>query len=886
MRHRHLTTSALWLITFAIAASASTTIVDLISTDPGFSRLVKAIQPTRLIPLLNGGCKSCTFFAPTNAAFAQWDAENPGKDVDRKTLLYHILGEAVFSRDLKDAMLLETLLVRYGYLGDKGEGQLVAVSKPSWRPGRRSQLLVGDAELLQKDWKADNGVVHVVNRLMIPPGDIVDTLQKHEDLSALFSIIRTAGLEGFLRQHRPFTLFAPTGDAFKKLNPIQVRYLQHEQGLKDLETTVQHHIHTGTLYRQDIQPGSSSVTTIEGQELMVNLDDKLMVDNAVVEQTDILAANGVIHTVSRPLLPSALIWTSAKYLIGMNATNFVEGLRQAGMSRYIDDPEASYTIFAPQDESSENSGSLGAYGEVHEALQYHIVPGRKLYSSLHDGLLLETELHTAELNGAAQRSKIEIKKDHKRSVLSIDGSEILGQPVLVGKSVIYLVARPLDLPHPIVKKMKLDESLTGFVQALTKTGLSRRLSDARGVTVFAPSTAAWDALGVVKNYLMLDKSAALAALEAVARYAIVESIVYTPDIKSGRTVLSTSEGGELVLERNGDDIYVGEGRLERSSQVGGRVTGKDILAKSGVIHAVSSVALPPTLSITLFNVLEGAGTKSFLQAFETSNITRILTDWEQDYTIFAPTDEAFQKAELEGALNDRDFVATLVRLHVIPGKVLKLEEDIHEEEPSLLNNEARLSFRDIHHNGKSFGVRVKGARSKKEALIVGVGHAHPAQPIEGGKNKEGGHVGERYSPPGMKQQQPQELVSEDDEQDVFSFYSTPRDMVAPRSTGVVYVIDRVLLPGDPDPLGGAWFWICVILLGLLGTIVLCALTALSVHALIQEVRQLEGYQNVPTTDEEAAVAGSRQEEATGAVEAGPEEPGSTGTDAAAADNAA
>ncbi|KAF9934561.1 hypothetical protein BGZ67_003789 [Mortierella alpina] len=885
MQPRHLMAAALWLIA-ASTASASTTIVDLISTDPGFSRLVKEIQRTRLIPVLNGNCKSCTFFAPTNAAFAQWDSENHGKKVDRHTLLYHILGDAVLSHDLKDAMLLETLLVKYGYLGDDGEGQLVAVSKPSWRPGRRGQLLVGGAELLQKDWKADNGVVHVVERLLIPPGDIVDTLQKHEELSALYSIIRNAGLDDFLRQHRPFTLFAPTGDALKKLNPIQVRYLQHEQGLKDLETTVQHHIHTGTLYRQDIQPGSSSVTTVEGQELMVNLDDKLMVDNAVVERTDILAANGVIHTVSRPLLPSALVWTAAKYLIGMNATKFVEGLRQAGMSRYIDDPEASYTIFAPQDESSENAGSLGAFGEVNEALQYHVVPGRKLYPSLHDGLLLETELHTAELNGGAQRSKIEIRKDHKRSVLSIDGSEILGQPVLVGKSVIYLVARPLDLPHPIVKKMKLDESLSGFVQALTRTGLSRRLSDARGVTVFAPSTAAWDALGVVKNYLMLDKSATLAALEAVARYAIVENIIYTPDIKSGRTVLPTSEGGELILEKNGDDIYVGEGRLERSTQVGGRITGKDILVKSGVIHTVSSVALPPTLSITLFNVLEGAGTKSFLQAFETSNITRILTDWDQDYTIFAPTDEAFQKADLEGALNDRDFVATLVRLHVIPGKVLRLEEDIHEDEPSLLNNEARLSFRDIHHNGKSFGVRVKGARSKKEALVVGIGHAHPAQPIEGSTEKEQGYPRERYSGPGLGQQPLQGSGSEDDEQDVFSFYNKPREMVAPRTSGVVYVIDRVLLPGDPDPLGGAWFWICVILLGLLGTTVLCALTALSVHALIQEVRQLEGYQTVPTTDEETAVAGSRQGESADAPEADPEQPGSRQTNEAAAGDAA
>ncbi|KAF9555187.1 hypothetical protein EC968_009110, partial [Mortierella alpina] len=170
------------------------------------------------------------------------------------------------------------------------------------------------------------------------------------------------------------------------------------------------------------------------------------------------------------------------------------------------------------------------------------------------------------------RSKIEIKKDHKRSVLSINGSEILREPVLVGKSVIYLVARPLDLPHPIVKKMKLDESLSGFVQALTKTGLSCRLSDAHGVTVFAPSTAAWDALGVVKNYLMLDTSATLAALEAIARYGIVENILYTQDVKSGRTVLSTSEGGELILMKNGDDIYVGEGRLELSTQVGGRIT--------------------------------------------------------------------------------------------------------------------------------------------------------------------------------------------------------------------------------------------------------------------------------------------------------------------------
>lgn len=152
--------------------------------------------------------------------------------------------------------------------------------------------------------------------------------------------------------------------------------------------------------------------------------------------------------------------------------------------------------------------------------------------------------------------------------------------VHVGKSLIYLLDRPLQLPLPLVKTIKSDEALSGFVQALSATGLGRRLSDAREVTVFAPSTAAWGNLGVVNDYLLLKEDSSLAALEAVTRYAIVEGLYYTADIKAGRTTLITSEGSELVVEKNGDNIYVGEGRLERSDQVGGLVTRKGMLTMS------------------------------------------------------------------------------------------------------------------------------------------------------------------------------------------------------------------------------------------------------------------------------------------------------------------
>ncbi|KAG0017322.1 hypothetical protein BGZ80_008402 [Entomortierella chlamydospora] len=776
----------LLLTTLLFAATpvlATTKVIDLISSDASFSRLIKELQRLRLVVFLNDR-KTCTFFAPTNAAFSKWDAANPGRRIDRGTLLYHILPDSVLTPDMRDAMLLETMYVREGYLGDHKEGQIAQVSKPIWRPGRKVQLLIGGAEILKNDWQADNGVVHVIDRLLTPPVDLADTIQKHAELSTIYNLIHSTGLDDLLHHHLPFTLFAPTTDALKKLNDIQVRYLRHDQGRKDLEITFHHHIHVGTIYIQDIQKGSSSISTLEGQELMVNLDDKLLVDNAEVEKKDIIAANGVIHKVSRPLLPSALVWTAGKYLVGLNATKFVDALREAGLSHYVDDPEAKL------------------------------------------------------LNGRAQRSKVNVRREDKQAVILIDDVEIKGEPVQVGKSLVYLVARPLEPPIPLIKKIKKEQSLSVFAQALSATGLSRRLSDARGVTVFAPNAEAWTDLGVVTNYLMLNDSVARDALEAVARYTIVEDVIYTPDIKSGRTVLRTSQGSELVMEKSNGAIYVGEGRLERSLQVGGKITGKDTLVDSGVIQAVSAVALPPTLSITLFNVLQGAGTQDFLQAFQTSNITQILTNWEQDFTIFAPTDEAFRKAGLEGALNDKDFVARLVRLHVLPGKILNLEEDMGDDEASMLNTDARLSVRDIHGDGKNFGVRVKGARSRREANIIGSGRAHPAWPTD-----EYGRRPKVVN--GMRQQN-----AADDDQDSY----ITSEMLAPQPSGVIYVIDRVLLPGDPEPLGGTWFWIAVISVGVLLTINLFAFSGFLLHALVKEIRQLEGYQPVAADEEAGAPA--------------------------------
>ncbi|KAG0250979.1 hypothetical protein DFQ27_009116, partial [Actinomortierella ambigua] len=164
--------AAAWLflaLPLATTVFASVKIVDLLNTDPAFNRLVAALQKHRLIPVVNGHA-TVTLFAPTNNAFQKWDAE--GRTVTREMLLYHILPMTVLTDRFKDGQLLETMLVKAGYLGDHNEGQRVAVAKHSWRPGRHSPWVIGDAELLKKDWVCDNGVVQVVDRLLVPPEDI------------------------------------------------------------------------------------------------------------------------------------------------------------------------------------------------------------------------------------------------------------------------------------------------------------------------------------------------------------------------------------------------------------------------------------------------------------------------------------------------------------------------------------------------------------------------------------------------------------------------------------------------------------------------------------------------------------------------------------------
>ena len=130
--------------------------------------------------------------------------------------------------------------------------------------------------------------------------DIVDTAVSAGSFKTLATALQAAGLVDTLKGPGPFTVFAPTDEAFAKVPKADLDAL-----LKDktkLTSVLTYHVVPGRVMAADVKPGP--VKTVQGQSLTVRIDGgKVMVDDATVTKTDIVASNGIIHVIDRVMLP-------------------------------------------------------------------------------------------------------------------------------------------------------------------------------------------------------------------------------------------------------------------------------------------------------------------------------------------------------------------------------------------------------------------------------------------------------------------------------------------------------------------------------------------------------------------------------------------------------
>jgi transforming growth factor-beta-induced protein len=227
-----------------------------------------------------------TVFAPTDAAFASLpdgvlDAVVADRELLRSVLLYHVVPGRILAADLRDGQLVTTADGRQFRVTLAGGAQ------------------VNGAAIVQADVEASNGVIHVIDAVLIP---VVDNVQTAVDagFSTLVAAVRAAGLEDVLRGPGPFTIFAPTDAAFAELPAGALESLLADPSA--LASVLTYHVVAGRVFASDLSDGMT-VTTVEGRTIRVSLSGGARVNDAAIVATDILTSNGVIHVIDSVLLP-------------------------------------------------------------------------------------------------------------------------------------------------------------------------------------------------------------------------------------------------------------------------------------------------------------------------------------------------------------------------------------------------------------------------------------------------------------------------------------------------------------------------------------------------------------------------------------------------------
>jgi uncharacterized surface protein with fasciclin (FAS1) repeats len=261
-------------------------IVDTAISAGSFKTLVTAVQAADLVDTLKSS-GPFTVFAPTDEAFGKLPEatlKSLLQDPDRlgAILKYHVVPGRVMAADVAEMSSAKTAL-----------GQTVAINA-DWG------VKINDAKVIKTDIATSNGVIHVIDTVLMPQNDIVETARAAGSFKTLLTALEAAELTDALRGEGPFTVFAPTDEAFAKLPAGTVESLLRD--IPKLQAVLTYHVVPGEVLASDVVK-LNEAKTLQGQKVRIDTSSGVKVDNARVVKTDVKATNGVIHVIDTVILP-------------------------------------------------------------------------------------------------------------------------------------------------------------------------------------------------------------------------------------------------------------------------------------------------------------------------------------------------------------------------------------------------------------------------------------------------------------------------------------------------------------------------------------------------------------------------------------------------------
>jgi transforming growth factor-beta-induced protein len=294
------------LVILPICLAATTTQVrgesgrsDLVDTAVAagdFGTLVAAVKAAGLVETLKGR-GPFTVFAPTDAAFNDLPKETlasllrpENKGQLQAILTYHVVPGRVSARAAFGLSNAATV-----------NGERLKIER------REGRLVIGEASLVATDIQCSNGVIHVIDRVLLPEQKRIPAVAAQVGkFKTLLAAASAAGLGDVLSGDGPLTLFAPTDEAFSQLPAGTVESLLEPENKAKLVRILKYHVLSGRVYAEQAA-AAKQASTLLGRAVETSVTaDGLRINDALVIRPDLETANGVIHVIDSVLLPKSM----------------------------------------------------------------------------------------------------------------------------------------------------------------------------------------------------------------------------------------------------------------------------------------------------------------------------------------------------------------------------------------------------------------------------------------------------------------------------------------------------------------------------------------------------------------------------------------------------
>ncbi|MBX7241537.1 MAG: fasciclin domain-containing protein, partial [Bacteroidia bacterium] len=587
------------------------------ATSPNHTYLAAALQQEGLDVVLQDQNASYTVFAPTNAAFDNL-ASALGTNISgllalpnlSDILLYHVLNVEVASSAVTNGAIVNPLSTT----------NTLKLTKTS-----TGNVFVNQAQVSTADLTADNGTVHVLEGVVLPAETVADVAIDNGFTTLVTAVVQEELLPALTDPLASYTVFAPTNTAFDNLATALGTNINGLLALPNLTDVLLYHVLNVEVASSAVTNGAivSPLSATNTLKLTKTSTGNVFVNQAQVSMADVTADNGTVHVLDAVVLP---VETVADVAIDNGFTTLVTAVVQEELLPALTDPLASYTVFAPTNTAFDNlAAALGtningllALPNLSDVLLYHVLNVEVASSAVTNGAIV---------NPLSTTNTLKLTKTSMGNVF-VNQAQVSLADVTADNGTVH-VLDAVVLPVETVADVAIDNGFTTLVTAVIQEELLPALTDPlASYTVFAPTNTAFDnlaaALGTNINGLL-----ALPNLSDVLLYHVLNVEVASSAVTNGAIVNPLSTTNTLKLTKTSmGNVFVNQAQVSLA----------DVTADNGTVHVLDAVVLPVE---TVADVAIDNGFTTLVTAVIQEELLPALTDPLASYTVFAPTNTAF-----------------------------------------------------------------------------------------------------------------------------------------------------------------------------------------------------------------------------------------------------